>query len=144
MSDRKYGHKGYRSSDGERTERPPRPRPQGPPPDRTLRPRGRGLGAPTEAVFRCARCGQASPVADAAGFEARCPACGTDLHSCANCSAFDPAARFQCRHPLEERVAPKDRANRCELFAPRTRQEFAEEKRQPGDARSAFDALFKI
>ena len=46
-------------------------------------------------------------------------------------------------------MSPKDRTNRCELFDPRQRQEFAQEKPsakggRPGDARSAFDALFKI
>jgi len=103
------------------------------------------MGAPSEAVFRCSRCGEAAPVGTAQAFTARCGSCGADLHACANCSAFDPGARFECRREIPQRVSPKDRANRCESFDPRTRQEFAQEKPKPaGDARSAFDALFKI
>ncbi|MGH7337242.1 MAG: hypothetical protein ACREI7_06680, partial [Myxococcota bacterium] len=86
----------------------------------------------------------AAPVATAAAFEARCAKCGADLHACANCSSFDPGARFECRREIPARVSPKDRANRCELFDPRTRQEFAQEKpKQVAGNRSAFDALFK-
>lgn len=156
MSERKYKHRGdvdSGSSSGE--DRPPRasgerPRPPATPADRAERgdrPRGRGLGAPTEAVFRCTRCGALATVAAAMAFEARCTGCGGDLHSCSNCTSFDPGAHFQCRREIPERISPKDRANRCELFEPRTRQEFGQEKPKepgPGNARSAFDALFKI
>ena len=151
MSDRKYKHRGYADSGPPSGgERPSAGRPRSPAPaaeraDRGDRPRGRGLGAPTEAVFRCARCGAAATVAAAAAFEARCASCGNDLHTCSNCVAFDPGARFECRREIPARIAPKDRGNRCELFEPRTRQEFGQEKaKAPGDARSAFDALFKV
>ena len=83
-------------------------------------------------------------MATAAALEARCAGCGTDLHACVHCVSFDSGARFECRQPIAARVSPKDRANRCELFEPRLRQEFAQEKAKPGDARSAFDALFKF
>jgi hypothetical protein len=102
-------------------------------------------------VFRCARCGEAAPVAAATALDARCGGCGADLHACVQCVSFDSGARFECRRDLAARVSPKDRANRCELFEPRLRQEFAREKpaapgesRSAGDARSAFDALFKL
>jgi len=150
MSDRKYKSRGYQESDRSSSPRPeraaPPPRPPAPPPDKREKPRGRGLGAPTESVFRCARCGEPAPVGTAAAPEARCAGCGADLHTCTNCVSFDPGARFECRQALAVRVAPKDRGNRCELFDPRTRQEFAQEKAKPagGDARSAFDALFKL
>jgi hypothetical protein len=154
MSDRKYKQGSYQSS-GE-APRPPRERaaarPSGPPPERGERPRGRGLGAPTAEVFRCARCGELATVAAAAGETARCAGCGADLHSCTNCTYFDTGARFECRREVPARVSPKDRANRCELFEPRLRHEFAPE-RSPAttnaksdaknDAKSAFDALFK-
>jgi len=141
MSDRKYKQRGYQESDKAPREageaRPAR--------ERSEAPRGRGLGAPTEDVFRCARCGEAAPVAGVSALDARCARCGADLHTCTNCSAFDTGARFECRRELPARVSPKDRANRCELFDPRLRQEFAQEKvRSGGDARSAFDALFKF
>jgi hypothetical protein len=149
MGERKYQQRGYRGGDERRTEKPARPadgtpRAPAPPPHQRDAPRGRGLGAPTEAVFRCARCGETALVGAAMALGSRCERCGADLHSCANCSAFDPAAHFECRREIPARVAPKDRENRCELFDPRTRQEFVQEKlRQGGDARSAFDALFK-
>jgi len=156
MSDRKYRQRDYRSDDaskgGEkpaRTERPPAgPRPRTAP-DRHERPRGRGLGAPTEAVFRCSRCGHAAPVASVMAEGASCVSCGADLRTCTNCANFDSGARFECRAAIPARVSPKDRTNTCELFDPRLRQEFAQEKPsakgdRAGDARSAFDALFKI
>jgi len=148
MSDRKYKQDGYRSS-GE-APRPALPRaagrPSGPPPERGERPRGRGLGAPTAEVFRCARCGEVATVAVAAGATARCAGCGNDLHTCTNCAHFDTGARFECRQQLAARVTPKDRANRCDLFEPRLRREFEQEEKRaaPGDAKSAFDALFKL
>jgi hypothetical protein len=43
-------------------------------------------------------------------------------------------------------VAKKRDRNECAFFTPKTVQEFAKEsdKGSPGDARSAFDALFKF
>lgn len=84
-------------------------------------------------------------MAAAAALDARCESCGNDLHTCSNCAHFDTGARFECRREVPQRVTPKDRANRCELFEPRLRHEFAQEKRAASsDPRSAFDALFKI
>ena len=58
MSDgQKYRQRGYK--DSEREEKP-RPGLQGPR-EKKDGPRGRGLGAPSEAVFRCAACGDNSP-----------------------------------------------------------------------------------
>jgi hypothetical protein len=60
------------------------------------------------------------------------------------CVSFSPGSRFECMQPIEARVSPKDEANMCALFAPRTTVE-----RQTGSAaqvsstRKAFDDLFK-
>jgi hypothetical protein len=147
MSERKYQHRGYRAGERSEERREPRPAagPRQPPPPPSARdaPRGRGLGAPSEAIFRCARCGEPAPLGRLGAFDARCERCGSDLHSCSNCAAFDPGARFECRKEIPARVTPKDRANRCDVFEPRTRREFAQEKARPADPRSAFDALFK-
>lgn len=155
MSDRKYRQRGYQDSgrppdrgEGERAGEggAPQERPAGRP-DPREKPRGRGLGAPTAEVFRCARCGREEAVGVAMATDARCAQCGTDLHACTNCASFDSGARFECRQPVPARVSPKDRANRCELFAPRLRAEFAREQpaaERPNDARAAFDALFKF
>jgi len=155
---RKYGQRGYQESDRKEPRRsdsgggaPARREP--PPPRHNLdRPRGRGLGAPTEQTFRCAVCGtaQGAPAPDA--FAATCEKCGTDLHSCTHCTHFDTAARWECRRWQERQAASlgavmkKSKANDCTLFAAKASVEFAKEKpADPADdPRAAFDALFKI
>ena len=75
------------------------------------------------------------------GFRDECSACGADLHICRNCRHHDTAAYNECRESSAERVADRERANRCEYFAP------AEAGRAGGDPapdpRAALDALFK-
>lgn len=107
-------------------------------------PRGRGLGAPTSEVFRCARCGrQASPPA-AEDHAAVCASCDADLHTCTHCRHFDSSAPRECRQPVPERIAAKDRRNECELFAPRVTVEQGSDSGRPADPKAAFDALFKL
>jgi len=151
MSDRKYRQQGYQ--DGPR-QRERSPKPQAPVPrDDSRGPRGRGLGAPTETVFKCAACGTRLPLPEEVAVEAQCARCGADLHTCSNCVHFDSALFNECRQggglspgaaaPL--RVAKKTLRNDCTLFSPRAVQEFAKEAtRAPDDPRAAFDALFKI
>ena len=154
--DRKYRQRGYqdsdrsRSSQGPRGPEPPRPKPEGP--------RGRGLGAPTENVFRCAACGAKRMVSAEAGhpdflaLDATCAHCGADLHSCTNCVHFDTGSRWECRRNAElpARVAKKSARNDCALFLPKLAQEFGADRDRPqgpsgpSDPRAAFDALFKI
>jgi len=145
MSDeRKYRHRGYQDS-GDRDQpsrgsQPPREKKEGP--------RGRGLGAPTETVFRCAACGDKKVVTEEAlPFDATCTKCGADLHTCSNCVNFDTSVHWECRKHAEipARVAKKRDRNECLLFTPRATQEFGQEsgKPTPGGARAAFDALFK-
>ena len=157
---RKYGQRGYMEGDrrepsgaGGRSGGGAPLRREPPPPRHNLdRPRGRGLGAPSEETFRCAVCGtqQTAPAADA--FAATCEKCGADLHSCTNCTCFDTAARWECRR-WEERqaaglgpVTKKSRRNDCPLYAAKATLEFAKEKpaADPDDPRAAFDALFKL
>ncbi|HLX10708.1 MAG TPA: hypothetical protein VKY89_22860 [Thermoanaerobaculia bacterium] len=156
MSDEpKYRQRGYqdsgerRSSTGPRGPQAPRPKPEGP--------RGRGLGAPTENVFRCAACGAKRLVSAEAGhpdflaLDATCARCGADLHTCSNCVHFDTGSRWECRRHAElpARIAKKGAGNQCELFAPRLAQEFGADREHPAGpsgpsaARAAFDALFK-
>jgi hypothetical protein len=145
MSDRKYRQRGYQDGGEERgAARAPASRG---PVDKRDAPRGRGLGAPTAEVFRCARCGEEATVAAAMAQDSRCAKCGNDLHTCTNCASFDTGSAFECRKTIPKRISPKDRANACDLFEPRRRAEFAREKPaaagKPDDARAAFDALFK-
>lgn len=114
----------------------PRPRREGP--------RGRGLGAPTAAAFRCAVCGQQAAAPAAAETTATCSGCGADLHTCTNCRHFDTSAPLECRKPLTRRIAGKAKNNECELFEAKVTQEIGSDSGRPADPKAAFDALFKI
>lgn len=143
MSDRKYRQRGYMDDDRDRTG-PERPKgPSGPPPprgDRAEGPRTPNL-MPTRQVVRCSRCGgeMSSPFV----FDSRCPRCGTDVHTCAQCVYFDPGARFQCMQPVPARIAPKDAKNSCTLWEPRKTVERETHSVSVSSARRAFDDLFK-
>lgn len=159
-SDRKYRQRGYMDSDRERGSGNgyPQQRPQGPrPPIDVTGPR---LPRLVQAVVasRCYNCATALP-ADA-DFKGSCPRCGSALHCCKQCSHFEPSTRFQCVKPIPARIAYKDHANECALFAPRVTvaRDAASpanalaspasppkvlEPRKPSDAKAAFDSLFK-
>jgi len=156
---RKYGQRGYQEGDRREPSRggfgggtPQRREP--PPPRHNLdRPRGRGLGAPSEQTFRCAVCGTKQSAPDAEAFAATCEKCGADLHACTHCTHFDTAARWECRRADERQAAglgpvtKKSKRNDCPLFDAKATLEFAQEKpaaADPDDPRAAFDALFKI
>lgn len=147
MSDRKYRHRGYQDDD--RDSREPRPE-RSPRPDQAFRahlegaPRGRGLGMPGEAVFKCAVCGHLVNGSGIVTTDSRCTSCGKPLHTCTNCAFFDTGARFECRKSIPERIETKAKANDCHLFQPKTVRELGQtEQRGPADPRAAFDALFK-
>ena len=90
MSDRKYRHRGYQDDDRDREQQRPKPKPSGPR-NYDDGPRGRGLGAPTNTAFRCARCGR-ELVNITVENDTTCPGCQSPLHSCSNCSLFDTGA----------------------------------------------------
>ena len=71
--------------------------------------------------MRCFGCGAVRELASGAriGFRDSCETCDVDLHVCLNCVHHDPAAYNECRESSAERVADRDRANRCEYFRPR-------------------------
>lgn len=142
MSDRKYRHRGYMDDSDDRER--PRERGSGPKPRVEGAPRGRGVGTPTDVVFRCAVCGQSVKLLGTIETKTNCPKCGKPLHTCTNCAFFDPGAPFECRKPLKARVDSKARANRCPHFAPKTVRDLSSRgPASPDDARAAFDALFK-
>ncbi|HTQ79827.1 MAG TPA: hypothetical protein VMM92_07510 [Thermoanaerobaculia bacterium] len=145
MSDApKYRQRGYKDSEreergGGRGSHPQAPR------EKKDGPRGRGLGAPSESVFRCAACGEKQLSAEEVAPEATCKKCGAALHACSNCMHFDTSRRFECRQAdqIPERIARKNAANTCPLFAVKVVSEFAKDRDKPADPRAAFDALFK-
>jgi hypothetical protein len=148
MSERKYRQRGYQDDDRDRAPsrgagrpgegRPPLDRPRGQPPDAPKTP---NLMASHE-VIRCRNCAQV--VTPPVGTLATCPKCRAALHSCVQCTHFDPGARFQCAQPLSAAVSPKDTANDCRLFAPSVRLERQTSTAGPPSAKQAFDDLFKI
>jgi hypothetical protein len=160
MSERKYRQRGYQDEPRARGPKgPPAPRPPKPDraPGRLLQdpagPKTPNLMAAHE-VFRCARCGNRLGLPVEIG--ACCSKCGVALHSCIQCMSFDTSARWECTQSaqLSARVAPKDEANDCALFAARTtieRQTSSPVNSGGSDAsggtstsaKQAFDDLFK-
>jgi len=146
--DRKYRQRGYRDDDHDRQPKAPvkkAPEPGAPAGARRLSQDGpRNVNMPGfREVVRCAKCG--TPVSPDVGFDTRCQRCGTDLHTCAQCTSFDPGSRFECMDPaLKARVSPKNARNGCTLFSPRTTVERETTAPRSDDARKAFDDLFKF
>jgi hypothetical protein len=144
-----------RETNGHRGE--DRPKPNGPrPPIDVTGPRLPRL-VQHVAAARCFNCSTALP--PGTDFNTNCPKCNAELHCCKQCSHFEPSTRFQCLKPIPVRIAVKDKANECSLFTPRVtvaREGTAggagttppmpagpPAPRNPEDARSAFDRLFK-
>ena len=135
MSDRKYRQRGYRDSERE----PERPKPQSKPRDREG-PRSPRMMAFGETV-KCAACGAKAP--PNINLDSSCPNCRAELHTCRQCTFFDPGARFECRKPITAKIVNKNARNTCELFAPRIVVERETSSGAPTDARQAFAKLFK-
>jgi hypothetical protein len=97
----------------------------------------------TRAVSRCTQCGTVLQGMPTTG---QCPKCRFELHSCKQCSYFDPGSRFECMQPIKERIAKKDARNECELYEIRVTREketSTPASLRPNDARAAFENLFK-
>jgi hypothetical protein len=97
----------------------------------------------TRTTLRCALCGTLiQPLDEASG---TCAQCGAALHSCKQCTHFDPSVRYECRQPIPERIARKDERNECTFFTLRVRveRETTSGGSRPEDARRAFERLFK-
>jgi hypothetical protein len=161
--DRKYKQNGYQQSDrsrsdGSRNEHSS-PRPQGPKPSIDITgPRLPRLVQAT-AASRCNACVTTLPAGT--DFKGQCPKCKADLHTCRQCSHFEPSTRFQCLKPIPERIPVKDKNNECAMFSPRVTvardsapapagpsQQASTNGNSAGpknvtDARAMFDNLFK-
>jgi len=94
--------------------------------------------------MRCFACD--APVVLASGervaFRDTCTRCGRDLHVCRNCAHHDPSAYNECRESSAERVGERERANRCDYFAPAADAEGGR-RGAASSARADLDALFK-
>ena len=139
MSDRKYRQRGYR--DNEREQERPRPQsnPQSKPVDREG-PRSPRMMAFGETI-KCVSCGTKVPTS--INLASSCTKCNGALHTCRQCTFFDPSARFECSKPITVKIVNKNARNTCELFTPRTVVERETSSGAPNDARAAFAKLFK-
>src|SRR5436309_11448791 len=140
MSDRKYRQRGYQDRSDETTRQKPAEKPAR---KDTFGPRPLQMPG-TRTVSRCSHCGTLlQALADPAG---KCPKCGFELHSCKQCTYFDPGSRFECMKPVTLRIAKKDMRNECAIFEIRVTHEketSTPASLRPNDARAAFENLFK-
>ena len=148
----KYRQHGYQDRDREpRRDEPRREEPRKAPVERTSGPPKwdhamgpRPVNLPgTRSVSRCAQCGTLLQGMTTTG---QCPKCGFELHSCKQCTYFDPGSRFECMQPVTVRIAKKDARNECPLYEIRVTREketSTPASLRPNDARAAFDNLFK-
>ena len=137
MCSRRYRQKGYMDDDAPQPRE--RDRPKGP---RLDKPRGRGLGAPTATVFRCARCGHQQDLSAPIESGGACSSCGADLHTCSNCTHFDTSAPNECRKEIQVAIRKKATRNECDLFEPKVAKEFKSDSGKRDDPKAAFDSLF--
>ena len=139
MSDRKYNQRGYMQSDRESQRPKSQSKPQSKPQDREG-PRSPRMMAFGEAS-KCTACGAKAP--PNINVDSSCPKCNADLHSCRQCTHFDPGARLECNKPIPARIVNKHARNECELFSARIVVERETSSGPPTDARDAFAKLFK-
>src|SRR5213595_424593 len=141
MSDRKYRQRGYQDRTDKTTRQKPAEKPARK--DNTFGPRPLQMPG-TRTVSRCSQCGTLlQALADPAG---KCPKCGFELHSCKQCTYFDPSARLECTQRIPERIARKDVRNDCKFYSISVRfekQTSTGVASTPNSARQAFDNLFK-
>jgi predicted RNA-binding Zn-ribbon protein involved in translation (DUF1610 family) len=98
----------------------------------------------TRTVSRCAQCG--TVLQSVAEPLQQCPKCGFALHSCKQCTYFDPSSRFECTQPIPARIPRKDEVNECSFYSVRVmieKETSTPSASRPTDARQAFENLFK-
>jgi len=135
----KYRQPGYQDRGDEPQKRSSVEKPRSK--DNTFGPRPLQMPG-TRSVSRCSQCGTLL----AAGTVGQCPKCHFELHSCKQCTYFDPSSRFECMQPVAERVARKDALNTCPSFSMRVmieKETSTPASVRPNDARAAFENLFK-
>jgi predicted RNA-binding Zn-ribbon protein involved in translation (DUF1610 family) len=139
LSDRKYRQPGYMDrgeNKHKRSSESPTKRQE------TFGPRAIQMPG-TRTVSRCSQCGTvlqaiAEPLV-------QCPKCGFELHSCKQCTFFDPSSRFECTQPIPARIPRKDQRNDCTFYSIRmmVEKETSTSSGRADDARRAFENLFK-
>src|SRR5215471_12997829 len=120
----KYRQPGYQDSGEDRSKKESSGPISGPGPgskrDNTFGPRPIQMPG-TRSVSRCSQCGTLlQSLSEPLG---RCPKCGFALHSCKQCTYFEPSQRFECMQPIPERIPRKDEANQCSFYSIRVTRE---------------------
>lgn len=140
----KYRQHGYQDNDQDRNKSRERPSSSAPKKDLTFGPRPLQMAANRE-VSRCSQCG--TLLTGTIDTNGKCPKCGFELHSCKQCSFFDPSSRFECSQPIPARISPKDTNNNCSFYSIRVMLEketsSSSGPAKPNDARQAFENLFR-
>ena len=142
----KYRQRGYMDSDRESQPAKSQGRPQAGSQSKPRDSHGQeGPRSPRMMPFgetvKCTACGAKAP--PKINVESSCPKCNADLHTCRQCTNFDPGARFECNKSIPARIVDKNARNTCELFAPRSVVEKETSSGPPTNARDAFAKLFK-
>jgi predicted RNA-binding Zn-ribbon protein involved in translation (DUF1610 family) len=141
LSDRKYRQRGYQDRGDEKQQK--QPSAEKPVKKDTFGPRPIQMPG-TRSVSRCSQCGAVlQSLAEPVG---RCPKCGFELHSCKQCTYFDPSSRFECMQPVTERIPRKDERNECTFYSIRVmveKETSTPSAARPSSARQAFENLFK-
>lgn len=91
--------------------------------------------------IQCFFCNTEIPISERVQFREECPHCQGDIHICMTCGFFDAGAYNECRESAAERLAGKERANRCEYYRPS--QGTAAGNTAADDAKQALESLFK-
>ncbi len=91
----------------------------------------------------CWKCGK-NIETEIIGRSSECPFCHKDLHSCKNCSFYEPGSHYDCHETVQDPVSDKERANFCDSFKVKRMWSGAGAKADEKikNAKSAFDALF--
>ena len=135
----KYRQRGYMDYDRESPGTKPQSKPQSKPQEREG-PRSPRMMAFGEAS-KCTACGAKTP--SVINFDSSCLKCKVDLHSCRQCTHFDPGARLECNKAIPARIVNKHARNECGLFETRIVVERETSSGPPSNARDAFAKLFK-
>lgn len=91
-------------------------------------------------MWRCHYC-RLSLSVDTQHKHRSCPGCGSDLHSCKNCSHYDETVSHQCREPNSEWLSDRTGENTCPFFEFRATSESGNNEAEK--AKEAFRALFR-
>ncbi|PIR20179.1 MAG: hypothetical protein COV45_07490 [Deltaproteobacteria bacterium CG11_big_fil_rev_8_21_14_0_20_47_16] len=74
--------------------------------------------------------------------QAHCKKCTADFHACRQCYWYDTHVAKQCREPMADWVADKEKANFCDYFK-LNEKKFVTVDDRTESAKEALEKLFK-